>query len=151
MRWERDGDYRRSAAYCPKQGETKAESRGAGLIFLVAFFVWGSLNLGSSSAAGKRAKGLWGTVVAYAAIIAAAQIGFQLATGLDGIAWATGKEAARLLTLFGFKKSDDFIELTLVRYNSPFYQQLSCPSKWGPQGLLRCMENILKQDMLGLF
>ena len=59
-----------------------------GLGFLGAFFVWGFLNLGGSSSAGKRAKGLWGTVVAFALVVTCLQAIVQLLYAIGHADWA---------------------------------------------------------------
>ena len=95
-----------------------ALAASAGFIFLLAFFVWGSLNLLRCSTAGKQARGLWGTVVAVSATVTAAQIGGQLAFAIGGGTWAEGDTAKELLALAGFREATDVLQLLLVSHCS---------------------------------
>lgn len=87
----------------------------AGYVFLLAFFVWGSLNLGKATPTGKRGKGLWGTVVGYATVVTAAQVGVQLAFVLAEGDWATKEPVKQWLALAGFRKGSGPLQIALVK------------------------------------
>jgi hypothetical protein len=97
----------------------------AGALFLLAFFVWGSLNLGSTSA-GKRAAGLWGSVVAYSAVLTAARSGVQLAFAVGKSSWVGGGLSEEILGLIGFAKAPNALQIILVPPPPPrHYKRLS--------------------------
>lgn len=79
----------------------------------MAFFVWGSLNLASTSA-GKSAAGLWGSVVAYSAVLTAARCGVQLAFAVGKSSWAGGGLSEEILSLIGFADAPNALQVILV-------------------------------------
>ena len=85
----------------------------AGAVFLLAFFVWGSQNLGATSA-GKRAAGLWGSVAAYSAMLSVARCGVQLAFAVGKPAWAGGGLSHEILELIGLARAPDALGIILV-------------------------------------
>ena len=89
----------------------------AGAIYLLAFFVWGSQDLGATSA-GKRAAGLWGSVAAYSTALSVARCGVQLAFAVGKPEWASVGLSHEILALIGLARAPDALGIILVMLQS---------------------------------
>lgn len=85
----------------------------AGSLYLLSFFVWGALNL-STTLAGRRAVQLWGSIVAYSALLTAARCGMHLAFTVGKNNWKSESRIGYVLFLLGFQPASSAWHYILV-------------------------------------
>ena len=102
----------------------------AGIIFLLAFFIWGSLNL-SSTLAGRRAVWLWGSIIAYSALLTSARVGMYLAFTVGRLYWPSQSKAGYILLLLGFSPATNNWQYVLVGFSQVEHQASLARPHWG--------------------
>ena len=101
----------------------------AGIIFLLAFFIWGSLNL-SSTLAGRRAVWLWGSIIAYSALLTSARVGMYLAFTVGRLYWPSQSKAGYILLLLGFSPATNNWQYVLVGFSQAKHQSSLTRPHW---------------------
>ena len=103
----------------------------AGVVYLLAFFAWGALNLGNRLF-GRCALWLWSIVVAYSALLIAARCGMHLAYTIGRTHWSEESLVGQILSLLGFTAAENGWQYVLVHH---FLQRLTlCTWKLEIQG-----------------
>ena len=88
-------------------------NHGAGVVYLLAFFAWGALNLGNRLF-GRLALWLWSSVVAYSALLTCARSGMHLAFTLGRTEWSADSRTGQILSLLGFTAAGSGWQYVLV-------------------------------------